>query len=76
MCVHEVLFPNGGQCCNPSIGFATKARGYKVMGQEGSLGVMLHALGSAKKCEGIDPHTPKRNFHFGSWSPVGLPMDS
>jgi hypothetical protein len=23
------------------------------------MGVMLHALGNARKCEGIDPHTPK-----------------
>jgi len=29
------------------------------VGQEGSPGVMPHALGSARKCEGIDPHTPK-----------------
>jgi len=27
--------------------------------QKGSLGVKLHALGSARKCEGIDLHTPK-----------------
>jgi hypothetical protein len=50
----------------------TKARGCKVAGQEGILGVMLHALGSARKREGIDLHTPKGNPHFGSWSPGGL----
>jgi len=37
----------------------TKARGYKVVGQEGSLEVMPHAPGSARECEGINPHTPK-----------------
>ncbi len=37
----------------------TKARAYKVAGQEGSPGVMLHAPRSARECEGIDPHTPK-----------------
>jgi hypothetical protein len=29
--------------------------------------------GSAKECEGIDPHTPQGNPNFGSWSPSGLP---
>jgi hypothetical protein len=38
---------------------ATKARACKVAGQERSLGVTSHALGSAKKCEGVNPHTPK-----------------
>ncbi len=46
-------------CRNLSLGLVTKARGCKVAGQEGSMGVMLHALGNARKCEGIDPHTPK-----------------
>ncbi len=59
-------------CRNPNLGLATKARGCKVAGQEGSSGVMAHALGSARKCEGIDPHTPKGNSHFGSWSLGGL----
>ncbi len=45
--------------CNPSLGLTTKARGCKVAGQEGSMGVMPHAPGSARKCEGIEPHTPK-----------------
>jgi hypothetical protein len=46
-------------CYNLSLGLATKARGCKVTGQEGGPGVMLHALGSVRKCEGIDSHTPK-----------------
>jgi hypothetical protein len=46
-------------CRNPSLGFATKARGCKVAGQEGSPRVMSHAPGSARKCERIDLHTPK-----------------
>jgi len=47
---------------------------------------MLHALGSARECQGIDPHTPKVSQpHFeasvrmklalpkvGTWSPSGL----
>jgi hypothetical protein len=35
-------------CRNPSLGLATKARGYKVAGQEGDPGVTSHAPGSAK----------------------------
>jgi len=46
----------------------TKARGSKVAVQEGSLKVMPHAPGSARKCEGIGPHTPS-----GSWNSGGLP---
>jgi len=50
-----------------------KARGCKVAGQEGSLGVMLHAPGNARECEGIGLHTTKGNSHFGRWSPSELP---
>jgi hypothetical protein len=46
-------------CRNPSLGLATKVRDCKVAGQEGSLGVMAHAFGSARECEGIDSHTPR-----------------
>jgi hypothetical protein len=31
----------------------------KGVGQEGSSGFTSHALGSAKECEGMNPHTPK-----------------
>jgi hypothetical protein len=58
---------------NPSLGLTTKARGCKVANQEGSSGVMLHAPGSVKECEGIGPHTPKGTPTLGSWSPGGLP---
>jgi len=34
---------------------------------------MLHALRSVRKCEGIDPHTPKGTPTLGVWSPNGLP---
>ncbi len=46
-------------CRNPSLGLATKARGCKVAGQEGDSKVTSHALGSAKECEGMNPHTHK-----------------
>jgi len=45
--------------CNPSVGFATKAKACKIAGQEGSLGVTSHALKSVGKCEGMNPHTLK-----------------
>jgi hypothetical protein len=35
-------------CRNPSLGLATKARGCKVAGQKGDLGVKSHAPKSAK----------------------------
>jgi len=40
--------------------------------QERSLGFMPHAPGSARKCEGIDPHTPKGTPTLG----IEVPMDS
>jgi hypothetical protein len=59
-------------CCNPSLGLATKAKTYKGAGQEGSLGVTSHAHGSVRECEIMNLHTPK-------WTPtlgVRVPMDS
>ncbi len=45
-------------CHNLNLGLATKAKACKSAGQEGSLGVTFHALGSAKECEGMNLHTP------------------
>ncbi len=59
-------------CRNFSLGLATKARGCKVAGQEGSPKVMPHAFESARECEGIDPHPPKGTPTFG----VGVPVNS
>ncbi len=59
-------------CCNPSLGLATKAKGCKVVGQEGSPGIMPHAFGYVRECEGIDPHIPKGIPTLG----VGVSMDS
>jgi hypothetical protein len=59
-------------CRNPSLGLVTKARGCKVAGQEKSPGVMSHSPGNARKCEGIDLHTPKGTPTLG----VGVPVDS
>jgi hypothetical protein len=46
-------------CHNPSLGFMTKARACKGVGQEGSLGITFHAPGNVGKFEGMNPHTPK-----------------
>ncbi len=59
------------ECRNPNFGLAIKARGCKVAGQKRKSRVMTHVPGSARECEGIDPHTPKAP-PLG----VGLPVDS
>jgi hypothetical protein len=60
-------------CRNPSPGLATKAKGCRVAGQEGSPGIMPHAPRNARECERIGPHTPKGTPTLGSWSLNGLP---
>jgi len=37
---------------------------------KGKLGVTQHTPGSVRRCEGMNPHTP-REFHFRSWNPGG-----
>jgi hypothetical protein len=59
-------------CRNPSLGLTTKARGCKVVSQKRSPGVMSHAPGSARECEGIDLHTSKGTPTLG----VGVSVDS
>jgi hypothetical protein len=59
-------------CYNPNFGLSTKAKAYKGANQQWSLRVTFHVPGNVKKCEGMNPHTPK-------WVPtlgVGVPMDS
>jgi hypothetical protein len=51
---------------NPNLGLTTKARAYKVTGQE-------RKPGSKGKCEGMNPRTPKGASTLGVWSPGGLP---
>ncbi len=59
------------QCCNLSLGLATKARVCKSAGQEGSMGVTFHVPGSAKECEGMNFHILKGTPTLG----VGVPVD-
>jgi hypothetical protein len=53
------FFLVGHICRNPSLGLATKVRACKIAGQKGTPGGTLHAPGSAKECEGMNPHTFK-----------------
>jgi hypothetical protein len=46
-------------CRNPSFGLATKAKGLQECGPRGSLGVTSHTPRSVRKCEEVNPHTPK-----------------
>jgi len=59
-------------CRNLSLGFATRAKGCKVVGQEESPGVMSHVPGNVRKCQGIDLHLPKGTPTLG----VGTLVDS
>jgi hypothetical protein len=46
-------------CCNLSLGLATKAKGLQGCMPRKSPGVTSHTFGSVRKCEGVNPHTPK-----------------
>jgi hypothetical protein len=46
-------------CHNPNLGLVTKVKGLQGCEPKGSLGITLHAPGSVRKCEGMNPHTPK-----------------
>jgi hypothetical protein len=50
----------------------TKARAYEDAGQECSLGVTFHVLGSVGDYEGMNLHIPKWALTFG----IGVSMDS
>jgi len=57
-------FSSGVKCHNLSLGLATKARVYKIVGQE-------RKLGSERKCEGMNLHIPKGASTLG----VGVPVN-
>jgi len=60
-----------GICCNPSFGFATKAKGLQGCEPRESSGVTSHTPESVGKCEGVNPHIPKATSTLGN----GLPVD-
>jgi hypothetical protein len=57
---------------NPSFGLTTKAKGLQGCGPRGSPGVTSHTPGSVRKCEGVNPHTPKVTPTLGD----GVSVDS
>jgi hypothetical protein len=59
-------------CRNLSLELATKTKACKSAGQEGNPRVTFYAPTSAKKCEWMNPHTPKGTPTLG----VGVPVDS
>jgi len=61
------------QGCGPKGSPGTKAKGSPGVKARGSPGITSHTPRSVRKCEGVNPHTPKANSHFGRWSPGRLP---
>jgi hypothetical protein len=59
--------------CNPSFGLATKAKGVAKVRAKRKLGVTSYTLGSVRKCEGVNPHTPKWTPMLGVGVSKGLP---
>jgi hypothetical protein len=59
-------------CRNPNFGLATKAKGLQGCGPRESLGATSHIPGSVRKCEGVNPHTPKATPTLGD----GISVDS
>jgi len=58
-------------CHDLNLEFASKTKAYKGEGQEGSPRVIFNVLENIRRCEGMNPHTPK-------WAPtmgVRVPMD-
>jgi hypothetical protein len=70
---HLKIYTQGSltSCCDPSLGFVTKAKACKGASQEGSMGVTFHTPRSVGECEGMNSHTPKCAPTFG----VGVLMD-
>jgi hypothetical protein len=60
------------KCHNPNLGFATKAKGLQGYGPRASSRVTSHVPGSVRKCEGMNPPTPKATPILGD----GVSMDS
>jgi hypothetical protein len=60
-------------CRNHSLGFTTKARPCKGVGQKRSPGITFHVPENVGKCEGMNPPHSQVKSHFGNWSPNGLP---
>ncbi len=72
---HSLKYLIHHRCRNPSLELATKARGYKVAGQEGDSRA-LHMLLGVQRVWGNEPSHSQVNSHVGSWSPERTPKFS
>jgi hypothetical protein len=70
---------SGGECRNPSIWLATKARRLRGCGPKSRPESHITCSRECKECEGVNPHTPKWTPMLGvgeSWSPKRTPETS
>jgi len=77
MCCHNPNFglvtnAKGLQGCGPRRSPGIKAKRSQGCGPKKSPGVISHTLGSVRKCEGVNPHTPKATPTLGD----GVLVDS
>jgi hypothetical protein len=63
---------SGGECCNLSLGLATKARGLQGCGSRGRPGSHFTCSREYRECEGMNLHTPKGTPMLGVGVPKGL----
>jgi hypothetical protein len=66
-------FSSGGECRNPNLGLATKARGLQGCGPKKGPRSHFTCSRECKKFEGMNPHTPKGTSMLGVGVPKGLP---
>jgi len=64
------LKPKGSLGVKPKGSPGAKAKGSPGVKARGSPGVTSHTPGSVRKCEGVNPHTPKATPTLGSGVPV------
>jgi hypothetical protein len=60
-------------CRNPSLGFATKAKGLQDCGSRGKPRSHTACSRECRKVWRNEPSHSQGNSHFGRWSPSGLP---
>jgi len=60
------------QGCEPRGNPGVKVKAWQGCGPRGIRGVTSHTPGSVRKCEGVNPHTPKATPTLGD----GVPVDS
>jgi len=66
-------FSSGGECHNPSLGLATKAKGLQSCTLRGKPKSHTACSRECKKVWGNEPSHSQGTSHFGRWSSDGLP---